>query len=101
MPTPDLDHASDLIVPADNRIELVLGSLRDKIDPVLFQCLEFPFRALVRHPSAAADGLESLEDFFFVHAKELQKLRGVLFGFAKSQKQVFGTDKLVLHPLGG
>ena len=97
----DLDHPSDLIVPADDRIEFVLGSLRDKIDPVLFQSLEFPLRALVRHPSAAPDALESLEDFFFVHAQELQKLRGVLFGFAKSQKQVFGTDKLVLHSLGG
>jgi hypothetical protein len=96
----DLDHTADFIVPTDDRIEFVFRSLCDQIDPVLFQCLEFPLRALVGHPSAASDRLESLQDLFFVNPKKSQKLGGVFVGFAKPQKQMFGADKLVLHPLG-
>ena len=56
----DLDHAADLLVAADDRVELALLGERGEVAPVLLQRLVGPLGRLARHPLAASHGRQSL-----------------------------------------
>ena len=60
-PREDLDHAADLLVAADHRVELALPGPLHQVDAVALQGLELVLRVLVGDPGAAADRLQRLE----------------------------------------
>ncbi len=80
----DLDHAADLLVAADHRIELAgLGGLGE-VAAELRQRLVGAFGILRGHAAAAADLLDPLEDLVARHRLE-------------RQEQVLGRDVVVLE----
>ena len=56
-----LDDAADLLVAADDRVELALLGERGQVAAVLLERLVGPLGVLARHALAAADGRERLE----------------------------------------
>ena len=70
----DLDHAADLVVAADDRVELaVLGVLRE-VAAELLQRLVLVLGALVGDPVRAADGLDRLERVLWLAPARLRIL---------------------------
>jgi hypothetical protein len=61
-------------ISSDDWIEFILGRLRDQIDAILLEGLEFTLWALIGDSSTASDALKTLQDVFFVNAKKAQKL---------------------------
>ena len=81
-PAEHLHDAPDLIVPADDRVELILrGKLREVL-AVLVECLVRGFRILAGDPLATADALQRLHDILLIDAKRDKR---VPLGTAVSQ----------------
>ena len=99
-PRKDLDHAADLLVAADHRVELALPGPLDQVDAVALQGLELGLGVLVGHPGAAADGLQGLQEFLLGDGVELQDAGGLGVDLGQGQQQVLGRDELVLHGVG-
>ena len=60
----DLDEPPNLVVPADDGVELALGGHLCKVTAVAFQGLIGPFRRLTRHPLMATNGFKDLHQIF-------------------------------------
>ncbi len=60
-PRQDLDHAPDLVVAADHRVELALGRRLGQVAAVALERLELVLRVLVSDPVRPADLLQSLD----------------------------------------
>ncbi len=71
-----------------------------QIDAVAFQGLELPFRRLIGHPRAAADGLQHLQQLFVGDGVEFQDVFRLGIDFREGQQQMFGRDELVFHRVG-
>ena len=70
-----LDHAADLLVAADHRIELVLSREIGEIATVAFERLVLALGILIRDALIASHGGERLEDPLVGHAALLEQRR--------------------------
>src|SRR5690606_27524178 len=61
-PRQDLDDTADLVVPADDRVELALTGNRGEVAPVLLECVQGVLRVLRGDPPAASDTLQRIEN---------------------------------------
>ena len=97
-----LDHATDLFVAADDRVELALLGERRQVAAVAFERLVLVLRVLVGHALAAADIGERRQDPIRRQAVLLQQAgAGRAAGLAgDGEEQVLGADVLVLQPAG-
>ena len=97
-----LNHAADLVVAPDHRIELALLRERSQIAAVALERLVFAFGILVRHTLAAANRRQRFEDAIASEAGLLQDAcGGGAPGLAcDGDEEVFRADVLVLQPLG-
>ena len=95
-----LDHAADLLVAADDRIELALARDVRQVLRVALQRLVLLLGVLVRHPLGAAHLDEGAVDGLGGHAvggEDAGGAAGLLLG--DGDEQVLGRDVLVLQPL--
>ena len=97
----DLDHAADLVVAADDRVELaVLGGLRE-VAAELLQRLVLVLGVLVGHAVRAADGLDRLEHGLVGRAAAVEDLRHLAgLGGGQREQDVLGRDVLVVELAG-
>ena len=96
-PRQHLDHAADLGIAADHRIEFALGSPLREVDAVFLESLKLLLRILVRDPRLAAYGLQPRQQFLLADGRQLEdvlRLRGHL---GQGEQEVVGGDELVLH----
>ena len=73
----DLDDAPDLLVPADDRVELAGARLGGEVAAVLLERLVGALGVGAGHALAAADGLERAEDRLPAGAVPLEELLGL------------------------
>ena len=97
-----LDHAADLLVAADHRVELALAGQRGQVAAVLLQRLVLVFRVLVGHPLPSPNGGEHLVDLVPGDPVLSEDPAGgsLLLVVRDGDEQVLGADVLVLQPLG-
>ena len=97
-----LDHAADLFVAADDRIELALAGELGEVAAVALERFVGGLGVLAGDALRTADGRERLEDRVARHAVLLEQAGGggtsALAG--DRDEQVLGADVLVLQPLG-
>ena len=90
-PREDLDHAPDLVVAADHRVELALLGRGGEVAPVGLERLVLVLGVLVGHAVRAAHLLDGLGEL-------VARGAGVELGVRRErQKQVLGRDVLVAH----
>ena len=94
-----LDDAADLLVAADDRIELVLARQRGQVAAVALERLVLALGVLVGDPLAATDRHQRLEHAVVGDAVTRERLgAGRSAGFAdQRQQQMLGADELVLE----
>ena len=97
----DLDHASNLFIAANDRVEFVLGCLRDEIDPIFLQSLELTFGVLVSDARAASNDLQAGENVCFRNAQQLDQATSFVFGAAQPQKQMLRAGIVIFHGFCG
>ena len=95
-----LDDAADLLVAADDRIELALRGQLGQVAAVLFQGLVGGFGILRGDALAAADFAQRLHQPVAGDAELLEKLAGGAAVVDRGQQQVLDGDVLVLELLG-
>ena len=101
-PRQDLDHPANLLVAADDRVELALLGGGGEVAPVLLERFVGPLGVLARHALPAAHGGQRLEQLLAREAGRPQRLgHQPVREAGESQKQVLDADELVLHLLGG
>ena len=98
-PREHLDHATDLRVTANHRIELALAGSLHEVDSVFLKRLELLFWVLVGDPRTASHRLESGEQLLFVNSAKLQDVLRFRWGLHQRQQEVVGGDKLIFHHL--
>ena len=96
----DLDHAADIVVPADDRVELALAGLLGEVAAVALEGLEAVLGVGVVDGLAPADLLHDLQQAITGDAGALQCLGGRGLRLDESQQQVLGGDVLVLEGIG-
>ena len=97
----DLDDAADLLVAADDRVELALLGERGEVAAVLLERLVGALGRRARHALAAPHGRGRLEQLVVGEAGRAERLghRAVL-ELGERQQHVLHADELVLHALG-
>jgi hypothetical protein len=98
----DLNHAADLGVAADNRVELARRGVSDQVTPVLLQCFVRDLRHRRCDPLVAANAFERLEepvagDLLFTEESAARRSRSFV---DQCKDQMLDADVLVLEPLG-
>ena len=96
----DLDDAADLLVAADDRIELARPRLGGQVAAVLLERRVGALRVLRGDALAAADALERLEDGLPAGAVALEQGLGLAADLGDAEQQVLGRDVLVAEPAG-
>ena len=96
----DLDDAADLLVAADDRVELAGAGLGGQVAAVLLERLVCALRVLGGDALAAADVLERAEDRLAAGAVALEERWRVAAGLGRAEQQVLGGDVLVAEPVG-
>ena len=93
----DLDDAADLVVAADDGVELaLLGGLRE-VAAELLERLVLVLGVLVGDAVRAADGLDRLDDVVLARAVAAQRVAGGRLVLGEGEQQVLGGDVLVLE----
>src|SRR5581483_435131 len=93
--------ATDLFIPADDRIQLAAPRGIGEIASVLLEGLVLRLGRLVRDAMGAADRLESLEECFLVDARAFQQVPALgSLGLREREQQVLGRHELVAQRLG-
>ena len=97
----DLDDAADLLVAADDRVELALLGERGEVASVLLERLVGAFGRGARHALTAPHGRRRLQDLVVREAGRAEDLghRAVLEA-GERQQHVLHAHELVLHALG-
>ena len=96
-----LDHAADLLVAADDRIELALAGRVGEVARVALERLVLVLGILVGHALGAAHLDERLVDRLRRHARRGERAPGrAVAVLGDGDQQVLGGDVLVLEPLG-
>ena len=96
----DLDDAADLLVAADDRIELARPSLGREVAAVLLEGLVRGFRVRAGYALGSADAGQSPQDRFPVRPTAVEQGLGLAPALGDRQEQVLGGDVVVLEPLG-
>ncbi len=97
-PRQHLHDAADLLVPADDRVQLLLAREVGEVPAVFFQGLVARLGVLVGDPLVAADGLERLHGGLPRDPALLQEVAGFAsFSVQHCQEQVLGARELVLQ----
>ena len=92
------DHVADLVVPADDRVQLVLLCPLHQVGAILFQRLVGLLRVVAGHPLVPPQGGQGLHHLLPVHAVGAEQLLHTpLRRVQQGQEQVLHGDKLVLH----
>jgi hypothetical protein len=94
-PGQNLDDAADLVVAADDRIQLALGGGLGQVTPVLLERLKLVLRVLVGHPVRAANLVQGLDERVAGGAAGAQRVAGPARMGRQGQEQVLGGDVLV------
>ena len=95
----DLDHAADLLVAADDRVDLALARELGEVAAVLLEDLVLVLRVRVGHALVAADVLQRGQHALVRDAEALQRLPGVAVVGGHREQQVLGGDVLVAERL--
>src|SRR5205814_4705573 len=98
-PREHLDHAADLFIAPDDRIDLALASKLGQIATVFVERLVFALRILVGDALIAANVLERVQHALVCRAKPLQRLTGVALVLCHGDYKVLGGDELVAEGL--
>ena len=97
-PAEHLDHAQDLGIAADDRVQLALARELGQVAAVALEHAELGFCPRLGDALAAADFLDGMLDALFGHALVAQDVGGRCVALAgDAQKQVLGGDELVLE----
>ena len=96
----DLDDPPDLVVAADDRIELAGAGLGGQVAAVLLEGLVGALRVGRGDPLAAADALERLQDRLVAGAVALEEVCASPPASADAEEQVLGRDVLVAEAAG-
>ena len=97
----DADDVADLVVAADDRVELLAARQFHQVLPVLFEHVVGALRVVGLHARAAAHALQLCKERLFRHAegfKQPPHLRARLF--QQAEEQVLDGDVLVVHLRG-
>ena len=93
----DPDHVSDLLVPADHRIQLLLPGLGHQVEAVFVQSVVGLLRIVSRHPSAFDRG-QGFQEILLADAEILEEQREGGGGlFQERQEDVFHGNVFVPH----
>ena len=96
-----MNHAPDLLVSADDGIQLSLPRGVGKVARVLLQRLILVFRILIRYAVRAAHGFQCLEQIIAGDADGIEQgLRLRAFDIGECEKEMLGGDVLVAQLLG-
>ena len=95
-----LHDAPDLLVPADDGVQLLLAGELGEVTGVFLQGLVARLGVLVRHPLVAAHRLQRFQDPVPCHAACLQEVPRLAAGLQDCQQQVLGARELVLQGVG-
>ena len=94
----DADDIADLVIAADDRIQLVGAGALHQIGAVFFQRVVGLLRIVRGDPLVAAHLGQSLQQAFFGHAVGLQqRLQRTVGGLHQRQQQMLHRDIFVLH----
>ena len=96
-PGKNLDDPSDLVVTADDGIDLSLARQLGQIAPILLEGLVGRLRVLARYPLTASNGLQDLENVVSRDAITLEESSCLTALFEDREKQVFYARVLVFH----
>ena len=99
-PGEDLDHAADLVVAPDHRVEPALARLGGEVAPELLERLERVLGVLAGHAVRAADLLDRLGERLVAGAVRAQRVAGGAGGLGEREQQVLGGDVLVAELAG-
>jgi hypothetical protein len=94
----DLHHAADLLVAADDRVELAGAGLGGQVAPVFFKRLVSSFRSLGGDALTTAHLNQGFQNGVAVQAIFTQTL--ALWTLRQAQQQVLGGDVFILHAFG-
>jgi hypothetical protein len=94
-PLQDLDHAADLVIAADHRIELAVAGALGQVERVLLQRLALALGFLVLHRLAAAHGRDGLLDRGLRPAVLLQQSPRLALVVGEREQEQLGRDELV------
>jgi hypothetical protein len=95
-PAEDLDDAADLLVAADDRVELALAGGFGQVPAVLLERVERRLGIVRPHTLRTADLFEGGQESGQFHASVCQEVGGGP-GVDERQHQVFDGDEVVLH----
>jgi hypothetical protein len=96
----DLDDPSDLLVPADHRVELAVAGELGEVARVLLERFVGRLRILARHALRPADLPEPVEDRIARDPLLGEHAGGPVAGVRERQQQVFGGDVVVAELAG-
>ena len=96
----DLDDAADLLVAADDRVDLAAAGEVGQVARVALQGLVLVLGVGVRDARRAADFLEGLEQGVLLDARLREPLRRVAARLGEGEQEVLGRDVLVAELLG-
>jgi len=94
-----LDDAPDLLVPADDRIELAGAGHFGKVARILLECVKGRFRVLARDPGLSPHTLERLKYLLKRKTEPFRPFPRWAVFVKRGEEQVFDTYELVLHLL--
>src|SRR5258706_3063692 len=93
----DLDHTADLLVAADDRVDLVLPREVGDVAPVLLERLVLALGVRVGDPLAAAHVAKRVQHAVATNAETLQRLSGEAGVVRHGEQHVLGGDELILE----
>jgi len=96
----DLDHAPDLVVAADHRIEFSEAGALGQVEGVFVQRLALSFGFLALYTLPASHRLDRLLEGFLVDAVTPEQLADLALVLRQCEKQQFRCDELVAALLG-
>ena len=97
----DLDRAADLVVSADDRIELAFAGSFGKVLSVFLECLEVLLGVLIGDLAAPAHVGDDLFEVLTRNPVRAKDAAGIAVLFSgDGEQQVLGGDVFILHPLG-
>ena len=99
-PRKHLDHAPDLLVAPDHRIELAAPRQLGQVLRVFLKRLVLRLRILIRHALIAAHRRQAFEDRIVIGSKRRQQqLRAVILQAREGEQQMLGRNVIVLKLL--
>ncbi len=96
-PRQHLDHAADLVVTTDDRVELPLAGLLGEVAPVLLERLVLLLGVLARDAMRSAHGLQRVEHGLARHTERPQEVADATRHGGHREQQVLGRQVVVVQ----